>query len=167
MTPDREGYTPAVDARRKPPSSIDEHGVRHVGQTWERLIDRQIREAMEAGKFDDLPYRGEPLPAEDDAYAGEWAMAFHVLRNAGAAPPWIEADKQVRELLARRDALVAAAASATPYARRRDRAALESLVVEHNAAVARLNAEAPTDRQHRRPLQLDTELARYDAAARS
>ena len=25
--------------------------------------------------------------------AGDWALAFHVLRNAGAAPPWIEADK--------------------------------------------------------------------------
>ena len=122
---------------------------------------------MEAGKFDDLPYRGEPLPAEDDAYAGEWALAFHVLRNARMAPPWIEADKEVRELLARRDALLARAPGASPFARRRDRAALESLVVEHNAAIARLNAEAPTDRQHRQPLRLEAELARYDAAARA
>jgi hypothetical protein len=155
-----------VEPRRKPPSSIDEHGVRHVAPTWERLIDRRIREAMEGGKFEDLPYRGERLPAEDDAYAGEWGLAFHMLRNAGIAPPWIESDKDVRELRSRIDGLVGRAPTASPFARRRDRAALESLVVEHNAAVARLNAEAPTDRQHRRPVRLEDELARYDAAAR-
>jgi len=33
-------------------------------------------------------------------------------------------------------------------------------VVEINTAIARLNAEAPTDRQHRRPLVLSDELAR-------
>ncbi len=37
-------------------------------------------------------------------------------------------------------------------AERRDRAELEALVGEVNAAIAQLNAEAPTDRQHRRPL---------------
>jgi hypothetical protein len=156
-----------VEQRRKPPSTIDEQGVRHVAPTWERLIDRQIREAMEAGKFDDLPYRGEPLPPTDDAYAGEWAMAFGMLRNAGIAPPWIEADKEVRELLARRDALLARASTASPFGRRRDRAELERLVIDVNAAIARLNAEAPTDRQHRMPLRLDAELDRYDAAART
>ena len=48
--------------------------------------------------------------------------------------------------------------------RRRDRAALEALVTEINAAIARLNAEAPTDRQHRRPLDVADELATFDAA---
>ena len=51
-------------------------------------------------------------------------------------------------------------------ARRRDTAALAELVVAVNAAIARLNAEAPTDRQHRRPLLLADELARYDQACR-
>ena len=155
-----------MQPRRKPPSSIDEQGVRHVAPTWERLVDRQIREAMEAGKFDDLPYRGEHLPAADDTYAGEWALAFHVLKNAGVAPPWIEADKEVRALLARRDVLVDRAGRSSIPGRQRDRAELERVVAEANAAIARVNAEAPTDAQHRRPLRLADELARYDAAAR-
>ncbi len=139
-----------------------------VAPTWESLIERQLREAMDEGKFDDLPHQGRPFPADDDAYAGDWAMAFRMLRNAGAAPPWIEADKEVRGLLERRDALVArAAASAGSLAtRHRDRQALEALVGQVNAAIARLNAEAPTDRQHRRPLDLAAELARLDAATR-
>ncbi len=151
---------------RKPPNRIDEHGNRHVAPTWESLVDRQIREAMEEGRFDDLPFQGQPIPVEDDSRAGEWAMAFRVLKNAGVAPPWIEADKEVRALLDRRDAVLARAAGASSIARSRYRRDLERLVVDVNAAVARLNAEAPTDRQHRRPLRLEDELARFDAAAR-
>ena len=139
-----------------------------VAPTWESLIERQLREAMEAGEFDDLPHQGQPLPRDDEAYAGDWAMAFRMLRNAGAAPPWIEADKEVRRLLAQRDALLARVA-ATPSSRgvasRSDRTALEALVRQVNAAIARLNAEAPTDRQHRRPLDLAAELERLAATA--
>jgi hypothetical protein len=39
---------------------------------------------------------------------------------------------------------------------------MAALVVEINAAIARLNAEAPTERQHRRPLSLADELTRLD-----
>ena len=152
---------------RKPPNRIDEHGVRQVAPTWESLVDRQIREAMEDGRFDDLPHRGEPLPVEDETFAGEWALAFRMLRNAGVAPPWIEADKEVRALLAERDVLLARAPGASSFGRERDRAALERLVVRVNAAVARLNAEAPTERQHRARLRLEVELARFDAAVRA
>jgi hypothetical protein len=155
-----------VESQRKPPNRINEHGEREAAPTWESLVDRQIREAMDEGKFDDLPFQGEPLPAVDDAFAGDWAMAFRMLKNAGAAPPWIIADKDVRALLDRRDAILARASTASALGRRRDRAELERLVVEVNVAVACLNAEAPTDRQHRRPLVLAEELARLDAVAR-
>lgn len=136
-----------------------------MAPTWESLVERQLREAMDDGRFDDLPYQGERLPVEDDAYAGDRAMAFHVLRNANLAPAWIEADKEARELLAGRDAILARAAARTmrsAIAARRDRTELEALVIEINATIARLNAEAPTDRQHRRPLSLADELAHLD-----
>jgi DnaJ homolog subfamily C member 28 len=144
-------------------------GRMQVGPDWESLIDRQIREAIEAGQFDNLPYQGEPLPNDDNPHAGDWALAFRVLKNAGVPPPWIQADKEVRELLERRDAIIARASDGpapSSFARRRDRAALEDLVVRINAAAARLNAEAPTDRQQRRLMVLADELARYDEACR-
>ncbi len=153
-----------METPRKPPNRIDEHGERQVAPTWESLVDRQIREAMEEGKFDDLPYHGRPLPTDDDSAAGEWALAYRMLRNAGVAPPWIEADKDARALLGRRDATLARAATASPLGMRRLRDEMERAVVEINTAIARLNAEAPTDRQHRRPLALAEELARLDAA---
>lgn len=40
--------------QRKPP-----------GVEWESWIDKQIRDAMERGEFDDLPGKGKPLPDID------------------------------------------------------------------------------------------------------
>jgi len=144
-------------------------GQMQVGPDWETLIDRQIREAIAHGEFDNLPHQGEPLPKDDNPLAGDLGLAFHVLKNAGVAPPWIEADKEVRELLAKRDVVLARAAAGpapSSMARRRDRATLEDLVTRINAAIARVNAQAPTDRQHRRPLDAAAEIARHDEACR-
>jgi hypothetical protein len=148
-------------------SQHDTDPQRQLGSSRETLLDRQIREAIAEGRFDNLPHQGMPLPKDENPYAAEWGLAFHVLRNAGFAPPWIEADKEVRALLARRDAILARAATGpTPSesARRRDRLALEQLVVEINTSIARVNAEAPGPRQHRKPLARADELDRYDEA---
>jgi hypothetical protein len=142
----------------------DGEGKLSIGPTWESLVERQIREAMDEGAFDELPYSGERLPIEDDSAAGERALGFRVLRNAGVAPPWIEADMEVRALLSDRDAILARAAGAGSLARPRLRRELEGIVHDVNRAIERLNSEAPTDRQHRRLLDLGEELARLDAA---
>jgi hypothetical protein len=152
------------DASQKPriPHRKDADGNIQIGPTWESLIDRQIREAQEAGEFDNLPHQGAPLPNDDNPYAGEWGLAFHMLKNAGVAPPWVEANKELNELLRKRDALLE---RASPERRRRDHAALEELVVQINMAVARMNAEAPSSAAHRPTLVLATELAGYDQRA--
>ena len=82
------------------PQRRDADGQWQTAKSWESLVERQIREAMDAGAFDDLPFRGQPLPIEDDSAAGDWAMAHRMLKNAGVAPPWIESDKEARRLLA-------------------------------------------------------------------
>jgi hypothetical protein len=160
----REPWKEQRPARRR-----DVGGQWQVAPAWETLIERQIREAAEAGEFDNLPFQGEPIPNDDNPLAGEWGLAFRVLKNAGVAPPWIEADKEVRLLLDRRDAIIARASSGpapTSMAQRRDCVALADIVADANAAIARVNVEAPTDRQRRHPLRLADELARYDEACR-
>ena len=160
--PDASDNKPLVH-RRGPDGRME------VGPDWETLIERQIRQAIAEGAFDDLPYQGQPLPNDDNPYAGEWALAYHLLRNAGVAPPWIEADKEVRELLGRRDAIISRASDGPAPSlaeRRHAHATIEDLVVRINAAIARVNAEAPIDRLHRPPLALPDELARYDEACR-
>jgi hypothetical protein len=124
----------------------------------EKLIDRQIREAQEAGAFDDLPFQGEPLPLVDDSAAGDWAIAYRMLKGSNFAPPWIETDKEVRSLLAQRDAILERATRSSPIGRQRDEGDLRAIVAAANDAIFRLNNEAPTARQHRRLLDLDVEL---------
>ena len=130
----------------------------------ETLIERQIREAMAEGAFDHLPHQGSRLPIEDDSAAGDRALAHRMLRNAGAAPPWIESDKAVRALLDERDRLLARAPHRSEAGQARDRAELARIVDAANLAIERVNAEAPTDRQHRRRLDLATELDHLDQA---
>ena len=69
---------------------------------WETVVDRAIREAEGRGAFDRLPGHGKPLDLAENPYAGEWAVPFRVLDNAGIAPLWMELN---REIVARREAL--------------------------------------------------------------
>ena len=152
--PDKDIDRPAVHR--------DGDGKKVVARDWESLTDRLIREAQERGEFDDLPGRGQPLRNDTNPYAGEMALAYQMLRNASVAPPWIEADKEVRALQAQRDRLFEQAGRATIVTRNQLRRELESVVVAHVAAVARLNATAPTPRQQRRPMRLADELAELE-----
>jgi hypothetical protein len=146
------------------PQRRDAEGRRQTAHSWESLVERQIREAMDQGAFDELPYRGERLPLEDDSAAGEWALAHRMLRNAEAAPPWIESDKEARRLMTALDGLVDRARTISVRGRRRARIEAASLVEAANLAIARVNAEAPTDRQHRRPLDPALEAERLERA---
>jgi hypothetical protein len=148
------------DPERPDPTEPSRERVR------ETLVERQIREAIDDGRFDDLPHTGQPLPPEDDTAAGDRALAHRMLRNAGVAPAWIEADKLVRSLLDERDRLMVRASGLSPVGRARARDELSRLVEAANRAVLRVNIEAPTDRQQRRLLDREAELARFERAAR-
>lgn len=65
-----------------------------------------------------------------------------------------------------RDRLLARAAHLSPTGPARARDEMARLVDAANRAIARVNAEAPTLRQHRRPLDLAAELERLERAAR-
>ncbi len=147
------------------PLRRDADGKQRFGPTWESLSERLIREAMERGEFDNLPYKGQRIPLEDETFAGDRALAFHVLKNSGVAPPWIEADKEARRHLAARDRILGEARDAsTGMARERLRKELRRVVADANAAIDRLNAEAPSVAQHRRRLDPEAEDASLSRA---
>jgi hypothetical protein len=56
-------------------------------------VEKQIREAQERGDFDNLPGLGKPLPPEP--WDGDWALAHHVLRQAGETLVWISLGREV------------------------------------------------------------------------
>ncbi len=126
---------------------------------WRRLIEGRIEAAARAGEFDDLPGSGQPLRLSDDENVDptQWA-ALHVLKNAGAAPAWIELDRELRAAVeAARRELRRQAGSRT--AMRRFRARLEEvnrMVDRLNLAVPALTLQRPhfdAEREARRALQ--------------
>ncbi|OYN93978.1 DnaJ family domain-containing protein [Enemella evansiae] len=62
---------------------------------FESWIDRQIREAIERGEFDDLPGAGKPIPNLGDRDEGWWIKAK--LEREGLKPPLPETLQLRRE----------------------------------------------------------------------
>ena len=59
------------------------------------LINARIREAEEAGAFDNLPGAGKPLPPEDDP---ENALLNRLIRENGAVPEFVSLSRELRKL---------------------------------------------------------------------
>ncbi len=64
---------------------------------WAKLIaERQIADAIEAGEFDNLPGMGKPLDLEEDAFTPVSVRLLNkILKNSGAVPEWIQAEKDI------------------------------------------------------------------------
>jgi hypothetical protein len=63
---------------------------------WESLVDKKIREAIEAGEFDNLAGSGEPIDLSENPFEDpNWRTAHRLMRNAGFAPSWIEERKDI------------------------------------------------------------------------
>lgn len=165
MSADRSaGRRPALERDRGPVVRRDADGVRSFGPTWESVTERLIREAQERGEFDDLPGHGRPITVDENPYAGDMGLAFHLLRNAGVAPPWIETDKEVRRLREAYDRLLARAHRTPPPLRAGLRRQVTQAAADHDAMVRRLDTEAPTVRSHRLPIGREAALAALEEA---
>ena len=78
------------------------------GMSWESWIDQQIREAREAGLFDNLPGAGKPLPNLGGEYDPLWWVKQLVQREQiSVLPPSLEILRKVEsEMAAIRQLLV-------------------------------------------------------------
>jgi hypothetical protein len=65
----------------------------------QRVVEEKIREAQEAGAFDNLPGAGKPLRLEDLSWVPEdLRVAYTILKNAHVLPPEVELLKQIRTI---------------------------------------------------------------------
>jgi hypothetical protein len=65
----------------------------------QRVVEEKIREAQEAGAFDNLPGAGKPLQLEDLSWVPEdLRVAYKILMNAHVLPPEVELLKQIRTI---------------------------------------------------------------------
>jgi DnaJ homolog subfamily C member 28 len=105
--------------------------------TISRIAESQILEAIEEGKFDNLPGMGKPIVFDDDlSVPMHIRLANKVLKNAGVVPDWVQFRRDILE----------------------ERAAVE-------AAFARLSAENDVRRQKVASLATGSNYPRFLAYA--
>ncbi len=76
-------------------------------KAYAHYVEEQIHDAMERGLFDNLPGYGKPLNLDDNPYAGDKAMGYHLLKNNGYAPAEVELIKDIRTERERAEAKIA------------------------------------------------------------
>jgi DnaJ homolog subfamily C member 28 len=105
---------------------------------FETLVEKKIREAMEKGEFDDLPGKGEPLDLAENPFEDPALRTVHrLLRNAGFAPAWIEARKDIDAELERAREILNRARRI--YGEQSGRPEWDRVVKEFREKVANLN----------------------------
>jgi hypothetical protein len=60
------------------------------------IVQQRIEEARAEGKFDNLRGAGKPLPRDDaEVWAGDRALAYHLLKSNEVAPPELERGREI------------------------------------------------------------------------
>jgi DnaJ homolog subfamily C member 28 len=75
---------------------------------WDYMVDKQIRKAMDEGKFDNLPGYGKPIEWDDNPFAdADSRAAYTMLKKHGFTLPWIAERQDIEDDLdkARRNLL--------------------------------------------------------------
>ena len=91
-----------IDWRKSPEqngtdSQASENVGRKRGRKYQDYVEELIHEAQERGEFSHLPGSGKPLQLDDNPYAGDNAMAYHLLKSNGFAPPEVELANEIRK----------------------------------------------------------------------
>jgi hypothetical protein len=122
------------------------------GMSWESWIEQQIREAREAGHFDNLPGAGKPLANLGEGYDPLWWVKQLVQREQiSVLPPSLEVLRKVESELA---AVWQVA----------DEATVRSRVEALNREIAKVNARATEGPPTRLgPLDVDQIVAEWRA----
>lgn len=150
-------------------------------QTWENWVEERIREAQQAGLFDNLPGAGKPLTRQTNPFAPtDQQLAFDLVQNAGYTLPWIEEGREIDDRIARarrrlqrdyawyrqaRDRATAADLLAVEAVWQRRRQAFGDEVAAINRAIDLYNLKAPSVQVHKLRLILADEFARLEAAS--
>ncbi len=150
-----------------------------------RIAERKIQEAIEEGKFDNLPGKGKPIVFDDDPGVPlDVRMANKVLKNAGALPDWMmiqndilterqEAVKQRANLIReneRRQARLRTLRRDHPDVSRfaewhaLSRASYLRRLKSVNTSILKFSMMAPSTAPGYSPYRIEREMAEFDAA---
>lgn len=144
-----------------------------IQRVIELIADRKIEEAMQQGKFDDLPGKGKPLPLDEEWFAPpELRPAIRLLKSAGVLPDWLERAREIERLREDAQRLWHIAEREYPQAQRlsverfhawRDASWQGILAVMQrvNSLILAYNCTAPAHARPQIPFQLEAERARF------
>jgi hypothetical protein len=125
-------------------------GRKPPGVSWETWVERQIREGIERGEFDDLPGKGKPIPDLDRSHDELWWVRKKLKQEkVSYLPPTLAVRKE------RDDALEQIAAARREVDVRR-------IVEEINARIRYVNSHNATGPPSTvMPLDVDEVLERW------
>jgi len=137
-----------------------------------RGIDEIIQQAMQEGAFDNLPGKGKPLNLDENPFLDqEWQLAYHLLKQNGFAPDFIEQRQAIEiDLATARQALARAWAwrqKALDEGKQSDlvksewgraRRNFELKIDEINKEIRKYNLHIPAQSLFRSPIKIETEL---------
>ena len=99
---------------------------------WENAVERQIREGIERGEFDNLPGAGKPLAGLDGPHDEEWWIKEKLRReNVSYLPPALAVRKELEVALER----IAQATS---------EATVREIIIEINERIVHVNSRTTT-----------------------
>lgn len=138
-----------------------------------RGIDEIIEQAMREGAFDNLAGKGLPLTLDENPYLDEeWQLAYHLLKENGFAPDFIERRQAIeQELTSAREALARswawrqralAAGEDAAFVEEAWGTAKEKLgerVKKLNAQIKTYNLQIPTSKLHRLLISIADEIS--------
>lgn len=142
------------------------------------IVEQRIEEARAEGKFDNLSGAGKPLRRDDDdVWAGDRALAYHLLKSNDVAPPELERGREIdldleraeegpralrhyRDTLAARRAVFASDRRAYNIQRDATERRYEEALRAINSKILSLNITAPAA-LHRRSIPIERRMATF------
>lgn len=146
-----------------------------IQRVIELIADRKIEEAMQEGKFDDLPGKGKPLPLDEEWFAPpELRPAIRLLKSAGVLPDWLERAREIERLredahrlwrIAEREYPRACQLDTERFNEWRERSWQRLLAVMQrvNSLILAYNCSAPANANPQIPFQIEAERNRFYA----
>ncbi|MES2461825.1 MAG: DUF1992 domain-containing protein [Armatimonadota bacterium] len=120
---------------------------------WTQIVaERKIKEAIDAGEFDNVPGMGEPVDLTVDPFTPvHLRIANKVLKNARALPEWLQLEKEIQQ-----------ETLAVPAGRERG---LKAILFAKNAASRERAVEKLRGDHHERMDTLNTLILKYNFVA--
>lgn len=146
-----------------------------------KVAEHKIQEAIDEGKFDNLPGKGKPLVFDDDPMTpAHLRLANKVLKNANVLPEWMQAQHDLNaeqqevnrllertrhEYITRREKSEVSARAAHQFTEwhTKTRTDYLRLLKSVNTGILKLSLTAPSTVQPGKPYKVDQEMEAFDA----